>query len=203
MTTSSSSSTRDDLEGNAKTYIVQSYPAPLLERMLQAEPSCRYLSYQYLNGGYGPHLPRCSLPVNLRKLLLVSGSFGVAVHMGKMSLYHGHYMLHTSYELTGDVDLKDYDNRTHYKIRQGLLCKCADEKRVCSQCWLLVEMARVTMQYLNEFYAKGEWGPILTVFSGGKVLIYMIIVIIFLKLTKCIEGSPLLFRKSCGTIRSI
>lgn len=159
---------RPDLLKSAQTYVEHSYPAHLIERMIRLDNRQRYLAPQNLDGAYMPHQPHASPATDLRRMLLAIHPVGVAMHMGKMSHYQGHQIRRTAYELAMDLDLKDYDARARYRIRQGLLCTCAAEGRVCAQCWLLVDMARVTMQYLNTYMAQEAWGPLLTVFSGGK-----------------------------------
>lgn len=159
---------RPELYTSAKAYIEHSYPAHILERMIRLDHRQRYLAPQNLDGVYMAHQPHASSSTDLRQMLLAIKPIGVAMHMGKMSHYQGHQIRSTAYELGVDIDIKDYDARAQYRIRQGLLCSCADKGCVCVQCWLLVDMARVTMEYLNAYMAQGAWGPLLTVFSGGK-----------------------------------
>ncbi len=62
-------------------------------------------------------------------------------------------------EFVIDMDLKDWGEQ------RALLCEC-DVKRVCSQCWLLAEMAAAVCRLLLQDACK--LGPMLTVYSGGK-----------------------------------
>lgn len=71
------------------------------------------------------------------------------------------------FELVFDFDLPLWDVGA-LKLRSGFLCHCASpESKIaaCRKCWLLIRLARCTLDY---FFSESGWGPGLWTYSGGK-----------------------------------